>query len=217
MSFFFNIRYPPYEHCSLLRVPGFLSANTYLLGGHENRRVGPPPPPGPTLADYYLPDTDRHRSGLFCMSKDHLRSLTGTDLDFTPLQVSQNSEDRLTDSESDDDEKYDDEKPSIAKVRKMLRSYAKGEEKVAEVAPTNPKDKAAAKGGGAKSARKEDAAAAQSPPPSKAESDAETFGLGGDPNKVDTQVELLRDRKILDLASELIKRNQKNASDISER
>jgi hypothetical protein len=151
------------------------------------------------------------------MSKDHLRSLTGTDLDFTPLQVSQSSDDRLTDSESDDDEKYDEEKPSIAKVRKMLRSYAKEEEKTVEVAPVNPKDKGAKGGGGAKSARKEEIAAAQSPPPSKAESDAEAFGLGGDPNKVDTQVELLRDRKILDLASELIKRNQKNASDISER
>jgi hypothetical protein len=66
--------------------PGFQSANIYLLANQESRNRDPPPPPGPTLSDYYLPQADRHRSGLGCFAKDHLREHEW-DADVAALQV----------------------------------------------------------------------------------------------------------------------------------
>jgi hypothetical protein len=58
-----------------------------------------------------------------CLSKHHhhLRSLTEDDPDFSPLQHRQAKDDQLTDSESDEDEKYHASKPSMKKVRDILK------------------------------------------------------------------------------------------------
>ena len=113
-----------------LSLPGFSSAHAYLLGSLETRCTEAPssgrpvPPPGPTLTDYYRPDIDRHHSGLYCFRQDHLRSLTEHDPDYTPLQHRQDRGDLLTDSESDDDDKYIAPKPSMKRVRTLLNTVS---------------------------------------------------------------------------------------------
>ena len=113
-----------------LSLPGFSSAHAYLLGSLETRCTEAPssgrpvPPPGPTLTDYYRPDTDRHHSGLYCFRQDHLRSLTDYDPDYGPLQHRQDRGDLLTDSESDDEDKYLAPKPSMRRVRALLNAVS---------------------------------------------------------------------------------------------
>ena len=110
---------------------GFLSANTYLLGGRESvNHHHPIPPPGPTLLDFYLPDIDRHVSGTNCYSKDHLRGTIENDEDIAPLQIKQDKLDCLTDSESDNEDSYRVAKPSLLQVRQLLRPPVQKEEVV---------------------------------------------------------------------------------------
>lgn len=80
----------------------------------------PVPPLSATLSHLYLPDLDRHPSGLQCLRKDHLRSLTGHDPDITPLQHKQAKADCLTDSESDEEDKYTAPLPSLRNARSLL-------------------------------------------------------------------------------------------------
>jgi hypothetical protein len=94
-------------------LPGFAAINTYLLGSYESRCTDPPPLPGPTLSDYYLPDQDRHRSGLCCFENDHKRTLTQHDPDIRPLTYKQDKHDILTDSESDDEDGYKKPPPTL--------------------------------------------------------------------------------------------------------
>jgi hypothetical protein len=94
-------------------LPGFTAINTYLLGSYESRCTDPPPLPGPTLSDYYLPDQDRHRSGLCCFENDHKRTLTQHDPDIRPLTYKQDKQDILTDSESDDEDGYKKPPPTL--------------------------------------------------------------------------------------------------------
>lgn len=106
-----------------LSRPGFLAANTYLLGAQDSRNKAPPQPfAGPTISSGYFPDTDRHASGLCCYSSDHLRGLTEKDGDIAPLQQKQDKQDCLTDSESDNEEVYHSShsKPSMARVKAIL-------------------------------------------------------------------------------------------------
>jgi hypothetical protein len=99
---------------------GFASCNTYLLGGYESTNRSNPPIAGPTISDYYLQDRDRHRSGLHCYGSDHKRALDDDDGDIAPLQDRALKEDHLTDSESDDEEAYNEEKASLPRARKIL-------------------------------------------------------------------------------------------------
>jgi len=194
---------------------GFLSVNTYLLGAQESRNRDPPPPPGPTLSDYYLPDVDRHKSGLGCYRQDHLRGDAEWDADVRPLQQQQDKRDYLTDSESDcDDEGYGDLKPSVQRVRQLLQGPVPSIEE-----PAAATGKAAATAGGAKKG----GAVAAPPPedPVAAPPTSETFNTEfsalGEGQHREEQVELLRDRKTLDLESTLLRERKVKFNEFSER
>ena len=197
-----------------LSAPGFSSAQAYLLGGLESRctEAGHHPAPGPTLVDSYRPDLDRHHSGLFCFRRDHLRSLTATDLDYGPLQQRQDRGDHLTDSESDDEDKYVAPKPTLKRVRALLSGAA-----AATGAAARPisaaKGKAASPG---KDAVVAAAAAAVTNPGAD--------GGGGGDDDVDPravaaaeQVELLRDRKVLEMEGALLKARNERSAAVSDR
>ena len=96
----------------------------YLLGGLESKCTssggGDLPPYGPTLSDVFMPNMDRHSSGLNCLKRDHLRGLTGVDLDLAPMQNKQSKFDYLTDSESDEEDKYSTPPPSMKRVQALL-------------------------------------------------------------------------------------------------
>ena len=109
------------SQCS--HLPGFNSINRYLLGAYESRNKDLPPLPGPTLSDYYLPDLDRHRSGLNCMDKDHKRTLTQHDPEIKPLALRQDKVDVLTDSESDDEDGYKNPPPTIEQGTPLHSTY----------------------------------------------------------------------------------------------
>ena len=201
-----------------LSAPGFSSAHIYLLGSLEScctRSSGPGPPrpaPGPTLTDCYRPDTDRHHSGLFCFRRDHLRSLTAVDLDYGPLQHRQDRADLLTDSESDDDDKYMAPKPTMKRVRALLISSRKNSA-VGTPIPTKSRPISAAKGAGKPPSPGKDAVAAG----------ALSSALAGDADDNDPsatvaeQVELMRDRKTLELESALLKVRNDRAAAFAER
>jgi hypothetical protein len=180
-----------------MKSPGFLSVNTYLFGGHENRSVDPPPPPGPTLVDFYMPDVDRHRSGMNCFARDHYRGLGDIDADIPNLQVKQDIADNLTDSESDDEEGYVAPAPSISLIRKLLHR-----DTTEESAPSSP-----LKSG-------DDAF---SPTKSIGAFDPNIFGTLNDNERKDDQVELLRDRKTLEMESTLQRIRYERANEITER
>ena len=101
---------------------GFIATNTYLLGCQETRSVDPPLPHGPTLSDTYNMNVDRHFSGLTLFSKDHLRCLDDNDVDIAPLQVRQDKSDELTDSESDDEDEYISQIPSLTQAKAIVRN-----------------------------------------------------------------------------------------------
>lgn len=207
---------------------GYLCAHYYLLGGAESRwRPAPSipysssshqgggvstaaadedpddrlsfPPMGPLLSDYYQPDHDRHVSGLNCFARDHTRDVTEWDADVARLQHTQDASDKLTDSESDhdDDFYYEALKPSVRKVRDLLHPP---KPVVADVAPA--KGDKNAKGGKAP-------APAAAAPTTKDDNDGaheDSFLMDGEIDasghqKNEAQVELLRDRKTLDLES----------------
>lgn len=161
---------------------GFLATNEYLLGAQESRNMEAAPAPGPTLRNYYLQDSDRHSSGLHCFANDHTRTLDEPDADVAPMQSGRAREDYLTDSESDDEEAYTQEKPSLARARKIL--WNKEPEEGADV---------------------EAEAGADSPDGLN----TEAFGLGAEDEEEDRersiQVELLRDRKIIEMEDQLRK------------
>jgi hypothetical protein len=230
---------------------GFSSAHRYLLGGHE-RRTGrePPSASGPTLTDFYCPDTDRHASGLHCFTRDHERSLTSRDPEIPAATSSLEREDILTDSESDDEDAYKkaypaaesqsgdrgsgdrgsdrgSEKPSLAAARLVLRAAPAP---AADAAPLSPRAAAAAKAAAAKTptptaaataaaatAAAAAAAAAETPGGAQtANSTAESFTLKDSDRRTD-QVELMRDRKILDMENIIKMQREKNADEITER
>jgi len=170
-----------------IREGSFLAANVYLLGGLETRNVDAPPPPGPTLSNTYLVSNDRHASGLTTFAVDHMRSIDDGDADIAPLQFRQDKQDELTDSESDDEEAYASKipVPSLATARKIVRSA----EFIAEAEAAEA------------AAREElenelDASVTDASNRNQKAIDAEHPSV---------QVELLRDRKILELESSLKK------------
>lgn len=184
-----------------IREGGFLAANIYLLGGVETRNVDAPPPPGPTLSNTYLVSNDRHVSGLTTFAADHMRSIDDGDADIAPLQLRQDKLDELTDSESDDEDAYASKiaVPSMAGARKIVRSAefiaeAEAAEAAAREELENAMDGSVADGGAGGSSQKA--------------LDAEH------PN---VQVELLRDRKILELESTLKKARQDRMSALATR
>jgi len=59
--------------------------------------------------------------GLSCYANDHHRSATEWDHDITKLQHRQDKRDELTDSESDTEDGYGDYKPSMERVRMLLK------------------------------------------------------------------------------------------------
>jgi hypothetical protein len=113
----------------------------------------------------------------------------------------QDKRDYLTDSESDNEDGYGDFKPSIARVRKLLKPPPP---KVEEApAPTG-------KGGKADPKKAAPApAAAPAPTPAPLTSDtmqSEAFStMLEEGQRREEQVELLRDRKTLDLESTILK------------
>jgi len=167
-----------------MKTPGFQSVNRYLLAGHESRTAGQVPPVGPTISDFYVSDTDRHLSGMYCFSRDHLRSLVENDVDIAPLQVAQDKGDVLTDSESDDDDGYVAERPSIAKAKKIFRDATSLEQQA------------------------DDAVDAGASLDMSMESDG--FGLLSPTKRREEQVELMRDRKTLELEASLLRVRQQN-------
>jgi len=174
---------------SWLHLPGFRAVNTYLLTGQETRNTDPAPNPGPTLIDFYMPDSDRHSSGLQCFANDHTRSYAEEDADVGPLQTKQDKNDQLTDSESDDEETYLVAKPSIELARSIIRT-------VDTTAPDSPSSKA-----------------------NRLNSSLESTDFAKlDPSqRIEEQVELMRDRKTLDLESSLLRLRQEQADTIAKR
>ena len=214
---------------SLLRdKPGFASAHRHLLGAHESHTGVPPPTvSGPTIFDFYAPDIDRHGSGLFCFARDHERSLASHDPDVMPPVEKQELEDILTDSESDDDEVYQkafpaenshsvSKRPSLSAARAILRAVPPP-----VVVPVSPRTAAAAE----KAAKGKPAAAKAveavpptiaSPPPTADSMGAESFKLNDTDRRTD-QVELMRDRKILDMEAIFRKKRYKDAEAVVSR
>jgi hypothetical protein len=199
-----------------LKNPGFGSANVYLMGAYETRdsniskELLPPPAPGPTLIDFYFPDHDRHTSGLNCFEVDHYRGLHDHDSDVRQLQQRQDAADHLTDSESDEEDAYQVPKPTVRRIRKLLS--AKEEEPVAPPpVETGGKQKSMASVPG-----KQDSVASMvsvNVPGDASAADEESVA----DDSVQEQVELLRDRKTLDMESYLLKLRQKGAEDIANR
>ena len=186
-----------------------MSTNIYLLGNQESRNRDSPPIPGPTLSSdsYYLPDGDRHKSGLGCFSKDHLRGPLEREStsEVAPLQTQQDKRDYLTDSESDNEDGYGDFKPTLERVRKLL--LPPPPKKVEEVAPPPGKGGKDAKKGAPAPAPAPVAVAAS---PVKAPNTMDTlqsdaFSVLEDGQRKEEQVELLRDRKTLDLESTILR------------
>lgn len=187
----------------------------YALGRQESRSVDPSAAPGPTLVDYYLPDIDLHASGLNCFFFDHTRGLTAIDPDLPSLQHKLDKADQLTDSESDDDDGYVGVRPSNKVVKEILAKVPPPPEPVVE--PDAGK-KGGAKG---KAAAAPPAKAAAPPaaapvkpvevaPPMTSDTlGTDAFSALNDEDRKSEQVELLRDRKILDMESQLLKDRQR--------
>jgi hypothetical protein len=148
------------------------------------------------------------------------------------LAREQEKEDELTDSESDDEEAYRrpyvtgagnsaggsassaHQRPSMASVRHMLRAPP------AVVAPpVSPRTAAAVAKGGKPAAAAPAAAAAAPAPAAPGTNDstaAESFKLSDSDRRAD-QVELMRDRKILDMEAVFRKRRYKRAEEVADR
>ncbi len=204
----------------MLGTFGFASTHRHLLGGYEIRSNLPPPPAsGPTLLDYFNPDIDRHGSGLNCCSKDHERTLLSHDPDIPPMTDGLEKEDYLTDSESDDDEAYKKSfvvdsnvkatstKPSLAAARQILRAPPPAPAVVPVAAPVKGKAAAAAP---------PTPAPVVAPAPDTGNTNAESFQLK-DSDRRNDQVELMRDRKIMDMEAFIRKKRYSAAESFSER
>lgn len=193
-------------------MPGFMSAHTYLLGSYASRIGDPYPQPGPTLSNFYMPDGDRHGSGLCCMRNDYTRALLEDDHDVSPLQLRLAREDQLTDSESDDDEVYDQPKPTMRTVKDILHFQPPPPVEVEEVP--------AAKG--KKGAKKLEPAVpapvVEAPAPAQSEMDnTDAFSVLDDEKRRLDQVELMRDRKILEYHTHIRKEKESKMNSFSER
>jgi len=171
-----------------LAAPGFQSVNCYLLAGQESRNADVAPPVGPTITDFYLSDQDRHLSGMYCFSRDHLRSLTELDLDVAPPQMAQDKGDVLTDSESDDDDGYVADRPSIQWARRIFRDGTILQQGVELTSPALDTS-----------------------------IDSDGFGALSPTKRREEQVELLRDRKMLDLESSLLRLRQARDKELFKR
>ena len=213
---------------SWLQAPGFLSTNVYLMAAYETRDsniprdVLPLPPPGPTLIDFYFPDHDRHVSGLNCFAVDHTRALYDDDADVKELQTKQDPLDHLTDSESDDDDAYAGPRPSMTRVKQALAAppapvipLAVNAPPPAAAAEPPAKSAPAGKQKGAPAAAVPEKAAEAVVPKSKMDP-AEELQVDLE-ERNNEQVELLRDRKILEMESYLLKLRQKDADDIAKK
>ena len=185
------LKYTPDDsfRTQLLSRTGFLSAQTYLLGSYTGQNGGKIPPPGPTISNFYTPDQDRHISGLFCCANDHRRGTMDPDPEVAPLQSRLAREDYLTDSESDDDEAYPEEVVSLDSVRSLLKSRQPKKEEEVE----DPKGK-----GGKKSGKAPVPEPNVEVLPDSTADEEDAFSLLDDDKKKHHQVELIRDRKMLD-------------------
>lgn len=95
----------------------------------------------PTISRVFLPDTDRHKSGLYCYENDHLRLPFESDPDLPDVKRGVvDKEDVLTDSESDDDDAYPTIRPSIARNRTMWRSPSISDEAKPDAEGNHVKD-----------------------------------------------------------------------------
>jgi len=202
--------------CFLLRlldIPGFESAHTYLLASYSSRIGDPFPPPGPTLTDFYMPDTDRHGSGLFCMSNDHQRALTEEDHDVRPLQNRLAREDCLTDSESDEEESYHIPPPSMDLVKQVLRPPTPPPAEEVNSAPEKGK-----KGKKNEPTSVSAAAANSDVPPSPSKTiGGDTYSALDEADRRVDQVELMRDRKTLEYEAYMKKCHQQKVDNFTER
>ena len=164
---------------------GFRSANFYLLGMADCRSLDTDNLmlQGPTLSDFYKIDSDRHVSGLNCFRLDDQRDAIEWDPDITRLQTKADPKDHLTDSESDDEERILNSAPTVAAVKQVLKP--KPAESIPDPSAKAPK--------GAKAAAPVAPAPTASQLPNESDCDIDAG------NKKAEQVELLRDRKTLDL------------------
>ena len=212
--------------------PGFTASNIYLLGGQESINRDPPPSsPGPTLVDYYLPDNDRHLSGLSCYAKDHLRNAIEWDHDIMKLQHRQNKNDILTDSESDnDDDAYGDYKPTMARVRMLLKppppkvniesttSDTKGKKSSSSSSTAKGKESSSVKPSTTTTTTSK--TSTTSVVNALDNNNLDTFSttlLLNDDERKEEQVELLSDRKILEMESTILKTRRKKVEDFTDR
>jgi hypothetical protein len=206
---------------------GFQSVNHYFLGALDSHvklnKLGNEdsaknailhdriPECGPTLLDFYLPDHDRHVSGTYCFAKDHHRDIITWDADVRLLQHAQDEADHLTDSESDNEDCYIAEKPTMQKVRNILSTpIAKEEVIVDKSKKASPKKADKGKDKDTKTENKPDAKV-------EAKSAEEDEVLLSENERREEQVELLRDRKTLDLASQLNRQRKKRLEEVFDR
>lgn len=202
-----------------MKTNGFLSANLYALGNQQSRSVDPPAPPGPTLTDFYAPDIDRHSSGLNCFLFDHTRALLAMDPEVPSLQSKLDRADELTDSESDEENGYVSLRPSLTLVKDILKKTPPPEPVEA------PPDTGGKKGGKAAVGKDAKAVSGKTVPvvaPIEAPLTSDTVGTDAfsvlnDEDRKAEQVELLRDRKILDLENQILKDRQQIMNDASKR
>lgn len=194
-----------------LSTPGFLSTQTYLLGSNYNRSDELPlPPPGPTITDFYLPDSDYHGSGLCCQPYDYQTSLKQDDPDISILQNKLAKEDYLTDSESDDDDDYKYPKPTMSMVKNILRPIQSNKNTEQIIQDTSSKGTSGGnsqnnstnkKGNTSKSSTTSTPnlpiSIVETP---KSIDDRDAFSVLDEADRKVDQVELLRDRKTLDHA-----------------
>jgi hypothetical protein len=194
----------------LLNAGGFLSANMYILGAVESRSVDPIPNTGPFLSQTFMQDVDRHASGLSFYSRDHQRGLLEQDPDIGPLQRNFDPADELTDSDSDNEEVYVPMKPSLAAVKRIISSPPP-QPAIAAVPVVDPK----AKGGKGVAAP---APVISTPAPNTADTlNSEAFSVLDENDKKRDQVELMRDRKILELGSSIRKEREARVDAITSR
>jgi len=206
------LRYQPANKIRdrLLREPGFNSANTYLLAGQASRFLDDPQPTsGPSLIASYLPDMDRHASGLSCYAQEQFRRVTQPDLDLGPIRRKQDREDVLTDSESDEEDPEPKPRPSLEMVRSFLSRPA------AEEAPqTKPAGKGKGKADAPKAGKAAAASVAVAVPPAE---DASQICSVTDERKRGQVDNLMRDRKLLEQERMLLKTRREEAETFSER
>ena len=187
----------------------FGSVHTYLLSDYRACHVNAPPPAPPTLTTVHLADSDRHRSGLFAFSRDHTRPLLARDPDLPPALSGPDPADQLTDSESDGEGEGEGEgdgedgfdsdlRPSVRKVRLALGRAAEdsGNSRGDSDAMCPPEQEQDAGGDGS--------VLLKSLPLGSAADDGSLFAFRlTEETRRPEQVELIRDRKILELEQNL--------------